>query len=66
MTMETIITAISTVGFPIVMCVMLFIENRKQAEATRTAIENNTLTIQKLVDKLECERIYAENDNKSL
>lgn len=65
--MENIITAISTCGFPIVMCLMLlwFIKSllEKHAEESKeftTALNNNTLVLQKLCDKLE----NAENDGK--
>lgn len=61
--METysfIIQSITTVGFPIAMCLIMVYLNKEQdvrhAEETRelrTAIENNTLAITKLVDKLE-------------
>lgn len=50
--MDNIVQLISTVGFPIVCCVALgyFIVN--ELKELRTAINNNTLVIQKLLDKL--------------
>lgn len=46
--MQTVMTAISTVGFPIVMCLLMF----KQINELRDVIENNTLVLQKLVHKM--------------
>lgn len=50
--MDNIVQLISSVGFPIVCCVALgyFIVN--ELKELRTAINNNTLVIQKLLDKL--------------
>lgn len=57
--MNDIITSISTVGFPIVMTLLLLYmmnENNKQNQAEmnniNTALNNNTLALQKLVDHL--------------
>lgn len=59
MDIQGIITAISTVGFPIVMCGALFwyMINQRDAhkeEITKMtdALNNNTLALQKLLDKL--------------
>ena len=65
MDFATIISAVSSVGFPIVFCFILYktlMDQNKQhkeemSEITK-AISNNTLAIQKLTDKLE-----KENDN---
>lgn len=58
--MNEIITAISTCGFPIVMCLMLlwFIKSllekhQEESKEFTTALNNNTLVLQKLCDKLE-------------
>lgn len=58
-TANMIMTAITTVGFPIVMCGALFWKMDKQdkehkEEMTKTteAINNNTLVLQKLIDKV--------------
>lgn len=52
--------AVGSLGFPIVACGALFWLNNKQDERyqqqmenIRKAVENNTLAITKLVDKLE-------------
>lgn len=57
--MQDIITAISTVGFPIVMCVLMYVMNDKQdirhaeeIEKVTQALNNNTIALQKLMDKL--------------
>lgn len=58
--MNDIITAISTVGFPIVMCLLMWYMNDKQDARHREetqqiteAVNNNTIAIQKLVDRME-------------
>lgn len=60
MTMQDIMTAISTVGFPIVCCGVLFYQNWKEDNAHKEemnqitkALENNTLAIQKMITLLE-------------
>lgn len=60
MEINTVITAISTVGFPIVGCIALFIAMYKQNEnhkaetnELKEAINNNTLALTKLIDKIE-------------
>lgn len=60
MTMQDIMTAISTVGFPIVCCGVLFYQNWKEDTAHKEemnqltkALENNTLAIQKMITLLE-------------
>lgn len=60
MTVQEIITAISTVGFPIVCCGVLFYQNWKEDSAHKEemnqitkALENNTLAIQKMITLLE-------------
>lgn len=65
MDFATIVSAVSSVGFPIVFCFILYktlMDQNKQhkeemSEITK-AISNNTLAIQKLTDKLD-----KENDN---
>lgn len=59
MDVQALITAISTVGFPIVMCGALFWYMINQRDAHKEeinkmtdALNNNTLAIQKLLDKL--------------
>lgn len=60
---QTIITAISTVGFPIVACIVMYYINWKtqqmhKEEMTKVTetIHNNTIALTKLVDKLEGEK----------
>lgn len=57
--MNDIITMISTLGFPIVMSLLLYVKIDKQDQIHREelnkmteTIQNNTLAIQKLVDRL--------------
>lgn len=61
-TMNEIITAVSSLGFPIVMCGVLFWyqvkcneEHKEEVDRLRTALENNTLALQMLCDKLKTE-----------
>lgn len=59
MVMNDIVTAISTVGFPIAMSLLLFWNMREMNENHKVeikemtaAIDRNTLVVQKLSDKL--------------
>ena len=59
-TFATIVSAVSSVGFPVVFCFVLYRtlieqnkEHKAEADKLTEAIHNNTLVIQKLVDKLE-------------
>lgn len=58
--LNMIITAISTVGFPIVMCGALFWkmdkqdkEHKEEMAKTSEAINNNTIALTKLLDKFD-------------
>lgn len=60
MDFQTVIQAVTTVGFPIVVCLIMIFLNEKQDERhtnemqeIKKALENNTLAITKLVDKLD-------------
>lgn len=62
MEIQEIVTAISTVGFPIVACAAMFWSNRENQKLHREesdkwseALLNNTLAIQKLTDMLDKE-----------
>ena len=55
-----ILTAISTVGFPIVMCVIIYIQGSKDSKANReqigsltASLNNNTIVINKLLERME-------------
>lgn len=59
-TYQLIINAITTVGFPIVMCLILFWymtkqseEHKEETETLRGVIENNTNSITKLYEKID-------------
>ena len=59
MNVNDILTAISTVGFPIAVCLILFAYIYKKQEKTDATIDkltetinNNTAVIQHLIDKL--------------
>lgn len=59
MDVQTITTIISTVGFPIAVCLVCFWYINKQNEQHKAetdklaeALNNNTIVMQKLVDKL--------------
>lgn len=50
--MNEIINAISTVGFPIFMCIMIYNNQTKQLNEITKAITNNTDAISELSKKL--------------
>lgn len=59
MNIQDIMTAITTVGFPIVACAACFwyinksgIEHKDEIDKLSTALNNNTVVMQRLVDKL--------------
>lgn len=59
-TTNEIITAISTVGFPIVACAAMFWQMREsnkqhkeESEKWAEALNNNTIALTRLVDKLD-------------
>ena len=62
MSMDDLLTAISTVGFPIVLALgllyvvlMIFKAYREDVDKLKEALNNNTLVLQKLTDKLDRE-----------
>ena len=50
---NTILTSISTVGFPIVMCLIIFYQNEKTIDTLKTTIDNNTNIIRELITKID-------------
>lgn len=57
--MQDIVSAISTVGFPIVMCIILLYEIKQMTEAhkeetnsLKDALNNNTIALEKILTKL--------------
>lgn len=61
---NTITTLITSVGFPIVVCLVCFwyinkIQEKHQAETHElsVALNNNTLVMQKLIDKLDAKEL---------
>lgn len=58
--MNEVINAISTVGFPIFMCIMIYQNQTKQLNEITKAITNNTNAISELSKKLGMEE--KEND----
>lgn len=57
---NAIIQAVSTVGFPIVCCLLMMKSNKemqdanaKKEESLQSVIENNTLSITKLYEKID-------------
>lgn len=56
MDLNAIIAAVSTVGFPIVCCGVLFVQNDK----LRTTVEENTKAVISLTDYIK----YKEKDKK--
>ena len=50
---NVILTGISTVGFPIVMCLIIFYQNEKTIETLKTTIDNNTNIVKELIAKID-------------
>lgn len=50
---NTILMGISTVGFPIVMCLIIFYQNEKTIETLKITIDNNTSIIKELIAKID-------------
>lgn len=48
-----ILQLIGSVGFPAVFCFLLFKQNVETMEDVKESLNQNTLTIQKLIDKME-------------
>lgn len=48
-----IIDIINSTVFPIAMCVIMLTQNNKTISELKNSIDNNTLTITKLVEKLD-------------
>ena len=60
MDFATIVSAVSAVGFPVVFCFVLYKtmldqskDHKVESDKLTEAIHNNTLVIQKLVDKMD-------------
>lgn len=58
--MQEVTQLISTVGFPIAACIALFYQlnvitktHKEEISELRQVVENNTLTLQRMLDKLE-------------
>lgn len=69
-TAQMVITAISTVGFPIVMCGALFWkmdkqdkEHKEEMNKSTEAINNNTVVLQKLMQMLS-DKIEFDTSNR--
>lgn len=70
-TMQMVITAISTVGFPIVMCGALFWkmdkqdkEHKEEMNKSTEAINNNTVVLQKLMQMLSDKIEFDASNSK--
>lgn len=70
-TAQIVITAISTVGFPIVMCGALFWkmdkqdkEHKEEMNKSTEAINNNTVVLQKLMQMLSDKIEFGTSNSK--
>lgn len=70
-TAQIVITAISTVGFPIVMCGALFWkmdkqdkEHKEEMNKSTEAINNNTVVLQKLMQMLSDKIVFDTSNSK--
>lgn len=68
--MNDILTVITTVGFPIAMCLILCFyiykiddEHNKEVDALRETLNNNTLALEKLLLFLETKGIYSGGED---
>ena len=48
----TITQIVSTVGFPIAFCLLMYLDNKKKVETLTEAVNNNTLVMTKLVERM--------------
>lgn len=70
-TAQMVVTAISTVGFPIVMCGALFWkmdkqdkEHKEEMNKSTEAINNNTVVLQKLMQMLSDKIEFGTSNSK--
>lgn len=54
---ESVVNMISTVGFPIVMCLIIYFKGNEQNEKITEALNNNNVLLQKILT-------YLKMDNK--
>lgn len=61
--MQDIVNAISTVGFPIAMCLILLYEikgmsesHKEETNALKDALNNNTIVLEKILTRLNIEK----------
>lgn len=50
--MDAITQLISTVGFPIVMCLLMYFQNKNTIENMKSSIDENTKALKELLQKL--------------
>lgn len=65
MDITTVSQVISSVGFPIVMCIMLFMQMVKGVNSLKDCINNNTQVLTQLVTKLENLEREENNNGKN-
>ena len=51
--MSEIVDIINSTVFPIAMCVIMLTQNNKTISELKTSIDNNTLTITKMCEKMD-------------
>lgn len=67
--MQDIVNAISTVGFPIAMCLILSYEikgmtesHKEETNALKDALNNNTIVLEKILTKLDLDKKGVDNE----
>ena len=67
--MQDIVNAISTVGFPIAMCLILSYEikgmtdsHKEETNALKDALNNNTIVLEKILTKLDLDEKEKKNE----
>lgn len=51
MELNEIISAVSTVGFPIAMCILIYYQDNKKIEGLKEAVNNNTTVLKIIMNK---------------
>ena len=60
--MQDLMTMISTVGFPIVMCLIIYLKGDQQSEKMTEALNNNNILLQKILTILKIDGKDKDDD----
>lgn len=59
---ESVVNMISTVGFPIVMCLIIYFKGNEQNEKITEALNNNNVLLQKILTYLKMDNKDKDDD----